>query len=161
MKVKMLPKGPVSNPIKTKVTMYNHPLNKINNMLMIRIKIYQIKIMFRTTRIIKIKEKSREFLMFKFLNKIIQSRSPLYRTKTHNSFIVSILKKIRQRLNIFNYKIKKKFNKKMKNKFKLLIYSQINRKTMKQKKSIKFKLKMKQEMLTVKRNLPKMASNTM
>lgn len=54
MRVKMLPKGPVSNPIKTKVTMYNHLLNKLSNMLMIRIKISKIKNLLRTIRIIKI-----------------------------------------------------------------------------------------------------------
>lgn len=102
MRVKMLPKGPVSNPIKTKVTMDNHLLNRINNMLMIRIKIYPIKIMFRAPRIIKIKERSREILMFIFLNKIIQSRFPLFRIRTQKSFIASTLKKIRlRRLNIY------------------------------------------------------------
>lgn len=54
MRVKMLRKGPVSNPIKTKVTMYNHLLNKLSNMLMIRIKISKIKNLLRTIRIIKI-----------------------------------------------------------------------------------------------------------
>lgn len=143
MMVKMLPKGLVSNPIKTKVIMYNHLLNKLNNMLMIRIKIYQIKIIFRTTRIIKIKEISKEILMLIFLNKIIQCRFLLLRTRTHKNFIASTLKKFRPRLNIYNYKIKKKFNKKMKNKLKLLIYNLLNRKTMKQKKLMKYKVKMK------------------
>lgn len=92
------------------------------------------------------------------MNKI-QSRFLLFRTRTQRSFIVSTLKKIRQTLNIYNYKINQKFNKRMKSKLQLLIYNQLNTKTMKQKKLMKSKVKMKQEMMRVKRNLPIMQNS--